>query len=103
MAHPLKINVRFLPECDPVIDALQALHVDIGSCAASYLDPSAPAGARMMCVVMVDAQAVDNLAAQLADALKGTPAAQLAKRARVVPTPFGTYMVAFLDIIGLAR
>jgi hypothetical protein len=96
------VLVSVEPAAGPVLDALIRLHRDIGSVDARKVRAEAPAGARLLCVNLVDFEAVAQLGAELRRELADHPEAlALTDRCMVVPLPVETCLVVFLDIAAL--
>jgi hypothetical protein len=97
-----KVAIAVGPEAAPVLAALEQLHHNIGSVDAAKVHADAPAGARLLCVNLVDQLAIGELGADLRRELDGLPAALRATdRVLVMPLPLGTILVVFLDIAAL--
>jgi hypothetical protein len=101
MSDRLEVAVAVLPEAWPVLEALRALSIDVGSVDARKVFVDAPADVRLLCCAVVDAAAIDELARNLARELVDEAARELVKRVAIKAGPLGTAVVIFRDIVAL--
>ena len=113
MSRP-KIRIAVNEDAQPVIDALQALHVDIGSVRMSSLYADKPDSLaklpaewhdmRWLCVALASVDEIDEFAQRLAAELIPLPAAisrhciTLTENVLVMPLPLETVMLVFTEI-----
>jgi hypothetical protein len=98
----LQVAISVEPAAEPVLAVLKRLHLDIGSVDARKLRFDAPAGARLLCVNLIDDDAVARLGAELRRELAGQPKAlALTDRCFIFPLPLDTCLLVFLDIVAL--
>ena len=102
MTAPLKVPLVVEPNAAPVLGALNRMHVDIGSMAATKLDKRAPADMRMLVVAVADDAGVAMLGADLRRELAHeSRALALTNRVMVLAGALDTRIVVFLDIAAL--
>jgi len=102
MTIPLKVRIAVLEEAQGVVDFLSEHHFDIGSLNADRIIADAPAGMRLLCVALVDHDALADLSFQMQRAWLTEPAlVQLTNRVAVLPTPLDTLLLIFLDIVAV--
>jgi hypothetical protein len=94
--------VEVEPAAAPVLAALRRLSHDVGSVSAHNVRADAPAGARLLCVSLINGAAILQLGAALRRELAGEPEAlALTDRCMIVPLPLDTRLLVFLDIAAL--
>lgn len=99
---PPKVRIAVLPEADPVIDFLREHHLDIGSVNANRFDPRAPADMRLLCVSLVDDDALADLSFRMQQAWLTKPElVALTNRCVLQRLPLDTLLVVFLDIVAI--
>jgi hypothetical protein len=97
----MPIPVAVLNEAQPVLDALQRLHIDVGSIKRNRVEPDAPPEWRCLCIAT--AEPVDHIASALRNELAGQPEAlALTDNVAALSMPLGTTLIIFLDVVALA-
>lgn len=102
----LKTAVAVLDEAQPVVRALESLHVDIGSISAKSLyrgdPPEEIADVRWLCVALADRSEVRPLADRLFEQLHGDARAiTLTNQVLLHPLPLDAVLIVFLEIPAL--
>lgn len=99
---PPKVRVAVLKEAQGVVEFLSEHHFDIGSINADLLIADAPADMRLLCVPLVDHDALADLSFRMQQAWLTEPElVKLTNRVAVVPTPVDTLLLIFVDIVAL--
>jgi hypothetical protein len=98
----LQVRIAVEPDAGPLLDALQRLHVDIGSVNGNRLYPNAPDDMRLLAVHVVDLPALDKFRLDLSLELLDKPAAAaLASRVAIVPLDLDTFLIIFRDVMAI--
>lgn len=97
---PPKVRIAVLDEAQPVMDFLAAHRLDIGSLNADRLDPRAPPDMRLLCVALVDDDALRELILTMQRELSDS-ALGLTNRVALLPLPLDTLLLVFLDIVAI--
>ena len=99
MTGGLKVRVGVLDEAAGVVEFLAENAIDVGSVRADLLLDGAAGDLRFLCVVLVDREAVADLADRMRRAWVDRPdLVKLTDRSALVPLPLGAVMLVFLDI-----
>ena len=99
MTTPLEVLIHVEPDADPVVDALRRIGVNLGSSAATKVDPRAPPDMRLLTVAVADPAGVIDLGVALRHQLAAHPKAlALSNRVLAERGPLGTVILRFLDI-----
>lgn len=101
-SQALKVPIAVFAEFGPLLDALRDWRLDIGSIDAERVFPGAPPDTRLICVHIVDREAVVELVQKLRDKFKDQPAVKAGLAALVLQSmPLDSWLVVFPGVLAV--